>query len=43
MRDAALRKRLSQGALQTIDESHSDWDEALAGVYAYMCDPEAAA
>lgn len=40
VRDAALRKRLSEGALQTIDSSHSSWDDALSGVYAYMCDPE---
>ncbi|MGK0740675.1 rhamnosyltransferase WsaF family glycosyltransferase [Leucobacter sp. Z1108] len=38
--DAQLRKRLSQGAIQTIDESHSSWDQALAGIYEYFCDPE---
>lgn len=41
IRDAALRKKLSVGALRTIDESHSSWDAALSNVYGYMCDPEA--
>lgn len=43
VRDAALRRRLSEGALRTIDAAHSDWDVALDGVYAYLCDPEPAA
>lgn len=40
VRDAELRRRLSAGALQTIDESHSSWDAALGDIYAYLCDPE---
>lgn len=40
IRDAALRKKLSAGALKTIDEAHSSWDTALSGVYGYLCDPE---
>lgn len=43
VRDSSLRKRLSEGALRTIDASHSDWDAALADVYDYLCDPEKAA
>jgi GT2 family glycosyltransferase/glycosyltransferase involved in cell wall biosynthesis len=40
VRDADLRAQLSAGALETIDARHSDWDAALDGVYAYLCDPE---
>jgi GT2 family glycosyltransferase/glycosyltransferase involved in cell wall biosynthesis len=40
VRDAALRQKLSAGALRTIDDAHSSWDTALSGVYAYLCDPE---
>jgi GT2 family glycosyltransferase/glycosyltransferase involved in cell wall biosynthesis len=41
IRDEELRRKLSQGALNTIDEGHSDWDAALAGIYEYMCNPRA--
>jgi O-antigen biosynthesis protein len=43
VRDAALRKRLSEGALRTIDAAHSSWDEALSDVFEYLCDPETVA
>jgi len=38
--DAQLRAQLQRGALETIDEAHSDWDRALEHVYDFMCDPE---
>jgi GT2 family glycosyltransferase len=41
--DAELRRRLSAGALDTIAAHHADWDEALSGVYGYLCDPEGTA
>ncbi|MFD4423046.1 glycosyltransferase [Agromyces sp. NPDC058484] len=40
VRDSSFRKRLSEGALATIDASHSSWDAALSDVYEYLCDPE---
>ena len=40
--DTGLRAKLGRGALQSIKERHSDWDEALSGIYAYLTDPEAA-
>lgn len=39
--DPALRAHCSAGALAHVDELHSDWDDALGGVYRYLCDPEA--
>jgi O-antigen biosynthesis protein len=39
--DAALGARLSKQALADIAAGHSDWDKALAGIYPYLCHPEA--
>ena len=39
IRDKQLRQEVARNALNTIAESHSDWDEALAGIYSYMSDP----
>lgn len=41
--DTALRRRLQQNALQDIAARHADWDQALSGIYGYLCDPEAEA
>lgn len=43
VRDAVLRRRLAAGALRTIDMAHSSWDDALADVFEYLCDPETVA
>jgi len=40
--DSGLRSKLSAGALQSIQDQHSDWDEALSGIYSFLSDPEAA-
>jgi GT2 family glycosyltransferase/glycosyltransferase involved in cell wall biosynthesis len=37
--DPALRVRLGAQAAADIDERHSNWDDALAGVYDFLCDP----
>ena len=33
LRDAGLRRRIVEGGLATIAESHSSWDAALAGIH----------
>jgi glycosyltransferase involved in cell wall biosynthesis len=38
--DTERRKSIAAAGTATIDARHSDWDEALSGVYDYMCDPE---
>ncbi|AYG04279.1 glycosyltransferase family protein [Gryllotalpicola protaetiae] len=38
--DVEFRRRLSAGALATIDRGHGDWDAALSGIYDYLSDPE---
>lgn len=38
--DAELRRRLSRGAVDHIDTHHNAWDEALAGIYPFMCNPD---
>lgn len=43
VRDAALRARVAAAGRATIDEAHSDWDQALDGLYEYFCDPDARA
>ncbi|MGN7190852.1 glycosyltransferase [Curtobacterium sp. MCBA15_004] len=40
IRDAQLRRKLSAGALRTIDEHHSSWDHALEHIYPFLVDPE---
>jgi glycosyltransferase involved in cell wall biosynthesis len=40
VRDTALRQRIAKAGAETIDRSHSDWDDALNGIYDYLCDPE---
>ncbi len=40
--DGGLRARLSAGAIDTIAGGFADWDEALGGIYDYLCDPDAA-
>jgi O-antigen biosynthesis protein len=40
VRDPDLRRRIGAKGRATIDESHSDWDDALDGLYDYFCDPE---
>lgn len=40
IRDAELRHRLGQGAVEHIDRHHASWDDALGGVYDFLCDPE---
>ena len=37
--DGPLRRRLATQGIADIAERHSDWDVALAGIYAYLCDP----
>lgn len=37
----SLRNELQSGAVRTIAENHGDWDQALAGIYDYLCSPEA--
>ncbi|MEZ5239754.1 MAG: glycosyltransferase [Microthrixaceae bacterium] len=39
--DEELRAACSKGALELVDRHHSDWDAALAGLWGYLCDPEA--
>ncbi len=39
--DAALRQRLAQRGIEDIAARHGDWDRALSGIYAYLCDPDA--
>lgn len=39
--DFELRQRLSKQALADIADRHSDWEKALAGIYPYLCDPDA--
>jgi GT2 family glycosyltransferase len=41
IRDKAKRTKLAANALSTIDSGHSSWDAAMAGIYDYMCAPEA--
>ncbi len=43
VRDADLRHRISEGGRATIDDHHSDWDAALSGLYAFLCDPDSTA
>lgn len=37
--DPALRVRLGAQAARDIDEHHSHWDQALSGIYPFLCDP----
>ena len=37
--DAELRERLAEQGVRDIASRHSDWDSALSGIYAYLCDP----
>lgn len=41
IRDKQLRESISREGLDTIAESHSDWDAALGGIYEYMSNPRA--
>jgi O-antigen biosynthesis protein len=41
-KDAELRRRLSAQGLADIAAAHSDWDQALSGIYGYLSDPEGA-
>jgi O-antigen biosynthesis protein len=41
--DGELRARLALNAAATVQDRHADWDEALAGVYDALCDPEGSA
>jgi len=38
--DAELRRRLSAQGLADVAAHHSDWTEALSGIYGYLCEPE---
>jgi GT2 family glycosyltransferase/glycosyltransferase involved in cell wall biosynthesis len=38
--DTELRARLREGGLDTIASRHASWDDALAGVYATLTDPD---
>jgi GT2 family glycosyltransferase/glycosyltransferase involved in cell wall biosynthesis len=40
VRDAALRERLVAQGLEDIAARHADWDRALAGVHAFLSNPE---
>lgn len=40
VRNAETRRRIAAAGIATIDESHSDWDVALEGIYDYLADPE---
>jgi glycosyltransferase involved in cell wall biosynthesis/GT2 family glycosyltransferase len=40
IRDDELRRRLGTGALAHIDRHHASWEDALGGVYDFLCDPE---
>lgn len=42
IRDPEQRKRKQAAAVATIDAAHASWDDALSGIYAYMCDPSKA-
>ncbi|MBD8538754.1 glycosyltransferase family 2 protein [Frigoribacterium sp. CFBP 8751] len=39
--DAEARRAMSHEALETIDSNHNSWDDALAGIFDYLTDPEA--
>lgn len=39
VQNRGLRAHLRTGAASTIDQYHSDWDDALSGIYEYLCDP----
>ncbi len=42
VRDPARRHRLAEQGLADITAHHAHWDQNLAGVYDYLCDPESA-
>ena len=37
--DDELRRRLSRRGLEDIAARHGDWQRALSGIYAYLCEP----
>lgn len=37
--DPDLRRRLADQGVKDIASRHGDWDTALAGIYAYLCNP----
>jgi O-antigen biosynthesis protein len=39
IRDPELRRRKQAAAVATIDAGHASWEDALSGIYDYMCDP----
>jgi glycosyltransferase involved in cell wall biosynthesis len=39
--DEELRGQLAKNALVDIDRDFSSWDVSLAGIYRYLCDPNA--
>jgi glycosyltransferase involved in cell wall biosynthesis len=39
--DPLLRAQLAARGLAEIEANHSNWDAALAGIYDYLCDPDA--
>lgn len=41
LRDAKLRRQMTDAALRMLRERYADWDGQIDRVYAYMCDPEA--
>lgn len=40
--DTELRRHLQKNALADIAERHNDWEQALSGIYGYLCDPDRA-
>lgn len=38
--DAELRRSMSAKALETIDDRHNSWDDALSGIHGFLTNPE---
>jgi GT2 family glycosyltransferase/glycosyltransferase involved in cell wall biosynthesis len=36
-----LRRRLASAGLRRVQERHSSWEQALSGVFGFLCDPQA--